>query len=491
MSLIKQFAGQAVVYGVSSILSRIVYYLLVTVFLAHLLGDKTLEFGIFSYFYGYSAVLITLFSFRFDTALFRYGNKDGNLESAFRTSFTPVLLSAIVLASLGIFFAEPIAELMSKKSYHVRWFAFIIALDIMNLIPFAKLRLENKALSFAKFKVFNVALSSILIVFFLWGLPLLQKAGLLTFIPERPSLIDWVFISNLIASAVLFIILLPVLKGYRFSIDRVLLKKMLFYVFPLVIVGVSNAIIQFFGVPLQERFLPGDMNSNLGEAGIYDFTRRVAGLFVMFTTAFNYAAEPFFFNNSSETDRKELYGKICRMFTLVGGLVVVGMCLGLDLLKYLAPNDYWDSLYLLPVLLMAYLFLGIYYNVSIWYKLSDNTKYGAFISLVGLVITLVVSIIFLPRIGYAASAWATLGSYAAMVVLGYFIGQSKFPISYPVRKILTDLFIISVIVLLAYFIRAELSIGLKYLCYSFLLLAYATYMWKSERGEWLKVLGRG
>ncbi len=489
MSLIKQFAGQAVVYGVSSILSRIVYYLLANLLVAKLLGKNTVDFGVFGFFYGYAAALITLFSFRLDTALFRYGNKSGSLKTAFNTTFTPVLLSAIGLVVVGIFFSETIATLLSKESYHVRWFAFIIALDIINLIPFAKLRIENRALTFAKYKVLNVSLSAVLILFFLTILPKLQ-GGVLSFIPERPSIIDWVFIANLIASAVLSLLLLPVMKGFSFTMDKGLLKKMLYYVFPLVIVGICNAVIQFFGVHLQERFLTGDMESNMSQAGIYDFTRKVAGLFVMFTTAFNYAAEPFFFNNASTSDRKEVYGKICRLFTLVGGLVVICIYLGMDLLKYLKLGTFLDSMYLLPVLLMAYLFLGIYYNVSIWYKLSDNTKYGAYISLVGLIVTLVISIVFLPRIGYAASAWATLCSYFIMVILGYLIGQSKFPISYPIRKIVTDLIIISIIMLLAQYIRAEAHTTMQVLLNVLIMLAYVFYMWKAEPTEWRKILRR-
>lgn len=488
MSLIKQFAGQTVVYGISTILSKVVYVFL-NFLLAKLLGENTIDFGVFAFFYGYSALLITLFSFRLDTALFRYGNKTGDLKTAFNTTLTPVVLCALSLVIIGVFFAEPIADILAKKVYHVRLFAIIIALDIVNLIPFAKLRLQNKGATFAKFKVFNVVLSSVLILFFLLILPKFQ-GGLLSFVPEMPSIIDWFFIANLFASAVLFILLLPVMKGYSLSVDKVLLKKMLYYVSPLVIVGICNAVIQFFGVQLQERLLSGDMESNMAQAGIYDFTRKIAGLFIMFTTAFNYAAEPFFFNNSSEADRKEMYGKICRLFTLVGGLVVLCIYLGMDLLKLFNFGSFLNSMNLLPVLLMAYLFLGIYYNVSIWYKLSDNTKYGAFISIIGLVVTLVISIVFLPRIGYAASAWATLASYFIMVVLGYFIGQAKFPISYPVGKIVTDLFIIAIIMLLAQYIRAEAGAVVKYLLFVVIALAYVFYMWKAEPGEWRKILRR-
>jgi len=491
MSLIKQFAGQAVIYGIGTILSRVVYFLLVSVFLTRLL-EEPVQFGVYAKFYAYAAVLVTLFSFRFDTALFRYGNKNEDLDRAFNTALTPVLIGAIILFILGYFFCEPIAALIqsSGKPEYVRWFAYIMAFDVINLLPFAKLRLQSKAKSFALYKLANVFLSVILILFFLLVLPK-HQAGLFSFLPQRSALIDWVFIANLIASGILFISLFPVYKSFRFHIDLPLLKKMVVYILPLVLVGMANGLIQFFAVPLQEFFLDGKTaENNLGEGGIYDATRRIAGLLIMFTTAFNYAAEPFFFNNSSASDRKAVYGKICRLFTLVGGLMVVGMVLSQDLLKYLLGANYRGDMQLLPVLLMAYLLLGIYYNVSIWYKLSDKTWYGAFISLVGVILTFAISICFLPQIGTAASAWSTLVSYLVMVILGYIIGQKIYPIDYPVKKILMDLLIITLVLGTAALIRNEASIVIKYISYLILGICFLGYVWKVEEKEWKKLLGQ-
>lgn len=490
MSRIKQFAGQTLIYGGGSILSRVINYLVFVVLLTYLLRDKTEEFGTYAFFYAYASVLITLFSFRLDTALFRYGNKqEGKLSASFNTTLTAVIISALGLGLIGLSLAQPIADLIgfSDKPEYVRWFAFIMAFDVINLIPFAKLRLTNRAKAFALYKIFNVFLLVILALLFLVVLP---KTSLWSLLPERSSIVDWVFIANLIASGVLMLSLLPTMKGYRPKIDTALISKMVSYTFPLVIVGMANGFIQFFGVPLQKMFLGGEVMDNLGEAGVYDFTRRVAGLFVLFTTAFNYAAEPFFFNNSSEQDKKNLYGKICRLFVLVGGVILLGLYLGVDLLKYLADSNYWESLHLLPILLIAYLLLGIYYNVSIWYKLSDNTIYGAIISVIGVVITLVISIALLPRIGYAASAWATLATYAVMVILGYFIGQAKFPITYPVRKILQDLLVLILLIICAYLVKQNWGIGAKYFSFALLMVGYLFYVWKSEEEEWRRVFGR-
>ena len=320
MSLIRQFAGQTIIYGVGSILARVVNYLVIVVLLTYLLGDQTEEFGTYAYFYAYAAVLITLFSFRLDTALFRYGNKDHDLNAAFDTALSLVIPLALALALIGTLLSQPLAVLLDYPDHphYVRWICWIIAFDVINLIPFAKLRLTNKAMHFALYKIINVVLLVSLTLFFLIVLP--RSESLRSIIPEK-KIVDWVFIANLMASAGLSLLLLPHLRSYRPRLDTALSRKMLRYAFPLVIVGMANAFIQFFGVPLQQFFLGADRLENLADAGVYDFTRRVAGLFVMFTTAFNYAAEPFFFNNSSPEDRKALYGKICRLFVLVGGLV--------------------------------------------------------------------------------------------------------------------------------------------------------------------------
>lgn len=490
MNRIRQFAGQAAIYGLGSILSRIVYYLLVTFLLTKLLGDRTDEFGTYSAFYAYISVLIVIFSLRLDTALFRFGSKGKDLQAAFSTAFFPVIFIAVGIVLVGFFFNTFIAGLIGFPDHpnYIRYVALILAFDILNLLPFAKLRLTNRAKTFALYKIFNVALSGILILFFLVLMPRMeiQIFGLSA---ESYDLVSWVLIANVIASCLLFLSLAPVFKNVKFKLDKALLLKMLSYTYPLVIIGIANGVIQFFGTPLQQWFLSGDQTANLGQAGVYDTTRRIASLFVMFTTAFNYAAEPFFFNNSTESDRKELYGKICRLFTLVGGLVIIAMIIGIDILKYLVDPNYWSSLFLLPVLLIAYLLLGIYYNISIWYKLSDKTIYGAIISIIGMALTLIVSIIFLPTIGYAASAWATLISYFVMVLIAYYLGQKHFPIAYPVKKILLDVIVIVAIICCAFILRSRYEQLPLYAGYALLFVIYLVYAFRAERKEWRILVG--
>jgi len=488
VSSIKKFAGQTVIYGFGHILSRIVYYLLVVVLLTHLLGEDTFEFGAYAYYYSYASLLVILLSFRMDTALFRYGSEEGNLENAYNTTFVPVIFFAVFLLVIGFLFDDFVASLtpFPNKTEYIRWFSVILAFDILTLVPFAKLRLENKAKIFALCKIFNVFISSVLIIFFLIILPKLNGT-FFSFIPKFDYQIDYVFVANLIASLLLFFLVIFYAGKIRFSVDRVLLKKIIYYVFPLVIVGVCYTFIQNFSAPLQEWLLGGTSIENLGQGGIYDSSRRIAVLFAMFTTAFNYAAEPFFFSNSSKEDREQMYGKICRLFTLVGGLVVLGIFLGIDIIQFIVEKSYRESLFVIPILLMAYLVLGIYYNVSIWFKLSDNTWYGAFFSIVGVIITLVISLVYLPKVGYVASAWATLLSYTAMLILTYLFGQRKYPISYPLKKILLNIAIIVAIILAANFCETKLNGPALYVIKGHLLLMYVIYLYLSEKKEWLKI----
>ena len=491
MDKLKQFAGQTVIYGLGHIAPRIIYYLLVVVVLTYLLGENTFEFGAYAWYYAFVAVFLILFSFRLDTALFRYGSEKGNLMPVFNTSLSIVGLIALSLIGLGFLFDDSIAahSPFPDRPDYIRWFSLIIAFDIVSLVPYARLRLENKAKVFSICKILNVTISSVLIIFFLVLLPKLDPNGL-SFIPKFPLRIDYVFISNIIASGTIFFILLFYIKGFRFRWDAPLVKKMLVYAFPLVIVGIANCFIQFFAVPLQEHFLGGESMDNLGDSGVYDTSRRIANLFALFATAFNYAAEPFFFNNAKEEDRQNLYGPICRIFVLVGGVIILLLHFGMDILQFMVDENYRESLYVIPILLMAYLFLGVYYNVSIWYKLSDKTHYGAYVSIIGVIITLLISIIYLPQVGYVASAWAAFATYLTMVIIVYILGQRIFPIRYPAKKIVLNLLIIGTLVIAGNFADSRLGGTASYAIKASLFVFYLTYMYLVEKDFWKSLTKR-
>jgi O-antigen/teichoic acid export membrane protein len=261
--------------------------------------------------------------------------------------------------------------------------------------------------------------------------------------------------ANLIASAALFIFLMMTNRPKRLNIDLQLWKKMALYGLPLVIVGIAGSINQFFAVPLQKYLLGEAIELNRDRAAVYGAVQKIPALLALFTTAYNYAAEPFFFKNAEEKDAKKLYGEILLFFVLAGGIACVALNSLISTFGFLIGPNFREGLYLVPILLLAYLFLGIYYNVSIWYKLSDRTIYGAYISLFGAAITLAGSLLLLPIYGVDASAWVALLCYVLMVLIAFKLGKSKYPIDYPVERVVLHIMIISSFLLIGSYLNAQ------------------------------------
>lgn len=388
---------------------------------------------------------------------------------------------------MAFFFTEEIASLIgySDRSKYIRWFSLILAFDIVALIPFARLRLENKARSFALLKIFNVLFSSLLILFFLIVFPKTNDWTVFNWLPRFDYQIDYVILTNILASFLVLLFLVFLTGFSRLKIDYPLVKKIIPYVLPLVIVGMCNNFIQYNGASVIKFLYSGDsLLDKLSASGVFDSSRRLAGLFVLFIGAFNYAAEPFFFNNYKTEDKEALYGKICHLFILLGGLIILGIVCGIDIVKFLVGKDFRESLFIIPILLFAYLFLGIYHNISIWYKLSDKTIWGALISFVGAGVTLVISLLYIPKHGYVVFAWANMLSYAIMVLLAYTLGQKYYPINYPLKKILLSVGLLTLIVVASVYLQNQLSGIRLYAIYTAFILLYIFYAYLSEREEW-------
>lgn len=472
MSLIKQLAGQTVIYGLGQILPKVLHFIVFTTYLTNRLVDRS-EYAIYLDLYAYTALLLVVFSYRMDTSMFRFGRNKEDLPKVYSTALIPLLLSSLLVVTLGVFLSEQIAELLTypQKPYYVIWFSWIIALDILNLIPFAKLRLEDRAKLFVFYKIGNVVLTVFLVFFFLEWAPEWSKE----MIPIADSDIDFVFISNLIASSFLFLFLLIFHFPRKMEIDVSLWKKMALYSAPLVIVGVAASINQFFAVPLQKYLLGAEIELNKDQAAVYGAVQKIAALLALFTTAFNYAAEPFFFKNAENKDAKVIYGEIALLFVMSAGVICVSLNSLIDIFQLIIGSAYREDLYLIPILLMAYLFLGIYYNVSIWYKLADKTKYGAYISTLGAMITLLGSITLLPILGVVASAWVALACYFTMVMVAWYYGKIHYPIDYPVKRIVIHLAILVLFLLIGWWINelpgAHILIGILTVL-SYLLVLY-------------------
>ncbi len=455
MSLIKKLAGETVIYGIGQILPRILHYIVFSTYLTYRLNDSQTEYAIYVDLYAYVSVLIVIFSLRMDTAFFRYASRAEDFEKVYATAFLPIVLLSVSLLLVGHGYAYSIASWLgyADKSYYVKIFSWIVALDVMLLLPFARMRMQSQAKTFVGYKIFNIAITIVLVLLFLEGLYRLKPdwLSIFGFSPYTDD-VSYVFLANLLASAILFILFLIRYRPACFIHDKVLLKTMVQYAWPLVIVGVAGSVNQFFGVPLQKWFLGGDFEDNMRQAALYGAAQKIPALLAIFTTAYNYAAEPFFFKNSREKDSRKLYGDVTLFFIIAAGMIAVGLQYGLDLAQYLIGGNFREGLFVVPILLMAYLMLGVYYNVSIWYKLSDKTLFGALIAVIGMVITLAGSIVLLPMLGYIASAWVALLCYGIMVILAVLLGAKYYPIIYPLRAILGQIGLISILLLLAPYI---------------------------------------
>lgn len=436
MSLIKQLAGQTVIYGMSNILPRILHFVVFTIYLTYRFPDQV-DFAIYLELYAYATIILVLLVYRMDTAFFRFGNKEKEKEKAFSTAMIPMIFTVAISAGLMYIFNEELAALIdySHKPFYIKWFALILGFDALVALPYAKMRLDEKPRKFLFYRLLNIIITVLVVLFFLEVVPKMSSQNFLTRIYVAENEIDYVFLANLIASLVVFVAMIPEFFKIKFQVDWQLWKKMFWYSFPLVLVGIAGNINQSFAVPIQKYFLGADQIDNMTNAGIYGAAAKMALLLNLFTVAFNYAAEPFFFNNADKKEAKSSYGKIALAFTIAACLALLAIVAYMDIISNILGPDYRAALPVVPILLFAYLFLGLYYNFSIWYKLDDKTYWGAIISILGAVITLAISIYYLPKMGYIASAWAALVCYFFMAIAGYLSGKKYFPISYPMTKI--------------------------------------------------------
>ena len=435
MSLLKKFAGETVIYGLGSILPRILNFAM-TFILTWILGQG--EFGQHGNMYAFTAFILVFFTYGMETALFRFGSKDGQLKIVFSTAAISLLVTTIILTLILWPFSDGIAAFLEQPDdgRFIQWFILITAFDALSSLPFAKLRLENRPVRFALIKVLSVIFNIIIVLFFLVVCPFLIENGMEWFgtIYDEDKKLDYIFLANLAASAGVFLILFRNFFSFKWQFDKQLWLQMIAYALPLIVVGFAGVINRQLDRIFLTKLLPVNV---LEQTGVYHASVKIAVLMSLFITAFNYAAEPFFFKNADREDSKPIYAQIAQAFSVVGSLVFLGIMLYMDLIQYLLGKDFRSGLHIVPVMLLAYFGLGIFYNFSIWYKLTDRTRIGAYISVGGALITIIVNLIFIPKIGIIAPAYAALACYTFMATVSYFIGKKYYPIDYPIGKMLT------------------------------------------------------
>jgi O-antigen/teichoic acid export membrane protein len=480
MSALRQLASQTAIYGLSSIIGRFLNYLLVPLHTSAAVFS-TRQYGIITEMYAYVAFLVILLTYGMETSFFRFYNKAGfDKNKVYATSLTTLLCSSSIFILISILFAEPLANWLRYPNHaeYVIWFAIIVGLDAWSSIPLAKLRAENKAIKFALINLSNVGINILLNLFFLAYCMPLYKSGQTNLLIEtfyNPEIgVGYVFIANLIASIFKFLLLSPQLLQIKEGVNIDILKQMLIYGIPLLFAGLAGIVNETIDRLMLKQMLfdlRGE-KTTMSLIGIYGGVYKISIIITLFIQAFRYAAEPFFFAKEKEADAKFTYAKVMNYFVIVCSVIFLAVMLFIDIIKYFTPNaDYWQALHIVPVLLFANIFLGIYYNQSVWYKLSGKTMYGAWLQFLGAIITLVINYLFIPKYDYTAAAWATFICYACMMIASYVLGQKHYPIPYSVIRIM--LYLLSACML--YYLSLQITINhlaLSYILKAIILIFY-------------------
>jgi O-antigen/teichoic acid export membrane protein len=455
-SPLKKLAGQTAVYGLSSIVGRLLNYLLVPLYTSLFAPEV---YGIVTELYAYITFLLILLTYGMETGFFRFAQDKSIFDKVYSSVLTSITVSSALFIGILLLFLKPIANLMEYQANpeYILWLGLIVALDAIISIPFAKLRQQNKAIKFSIIKLINIGITIGLNLYFLILCPKLSISdpdSILLSLYSAKIGVGYVFISNLIANLLTLIILLPEVFNVKFSFDKVLLKKILLYSLPLLLAGFAGMINETLDRVILKYLTPESMNP-MEQLGIYGANYKLAILMTLFIQMFRYAAEPFFFSNKNEANVKELYAKATKYFIICGLMIFLGVMFYIDFIKYFIDKDYHEGLKVVPILLLANLFLGIFFNFSIWYKLNDMTKYGAYLAIFGAIITIVLNVVLVPIFGYVGSAWATLICYFSMMVLSFYWGQKYYKVPYNLLNAGFYFLLAAVIYALSIYLRPE------------------------------------
>jgi len=433
MSLIKKLAGETALYGLSSIAGRLLNMMLLVPLHTRLL-ETTSDYGAVTDLYATSAFLMVFFSYRMESAFFRFGTPIEDRDKAYSTGMFSLFGSTAIIASVLLVFAQPIADALQYPQHpeYVRWFALILAFDCLAELPFARLRLEQRPRRFVFVRLCNIGVNITMNLFWLVFCPWAADNGVewVHVVWQPGQGVAYIFLSNLIASAVTLLLLLPQFQAIRMGFDKILWKKMLVYAAPLIVVGLAGIVDEMFSRSMLKYLLPGTPEENLGQVGIFGANYKLAALITLFTQAYRYAAEPFFFRHAQDKDALRTQAEVTKWFTIAGAAGMAGILLFLDLVKHFIDEKFHSGLPVVPILLCANLLLGVYYNFSVWYRLKDRTGLGAWISIGGAVITVLLNLFLIPRFGYYGAAWVTLVCYAFMSWATWFTGQKHYPVPY-------------------------------------------------------------
>lgn len=466
MAGLKSLAKETAIYGVSSIVGRFLNYLLVPVYTIALPASSG-GYGVVTNIYAWVALILVLLTCGMETGFFRFANKgQDDPMRVYSTTLLSVSIGSLVFVALGLLFLEPIAGWLEygEHPWYIGMMMIVVAMDAIQSIPFAYLRYKKRPIKFAALKLLFIFLNIALNLFY--------------YVILEGNDVGYAFLFNLVCTSVVMVCMIPELRGFTYVLDKELLKRMLRYSLPLVILGVAGILNQVADKIIFPFVYPDETEATI-QLGIYGAASKIAMIMAMFTQAFRFAYEPFVFGKSKEKDSREMYAQAMKFFIIFTLLAFLAVMFYLDILRHVIGRDYWDGLRVVPIVMAAEIFMGIYFNLSFWYKLIDETRWGAYFSLTGCIILILMNIFLVPKYGYIACAWAGFTGYGVAMLLSYFVGQKKYPIQYDLKAIGMYVLLAAVLYVVAEYVSID-NIYLRMAYRTVLLLLFIAYVVKRD-----------
>lgn len=473
------------IYGLSSIVGRFLNWCLVPLYTIMFAVE---EYGVVTYVYSVVALALIILTYGMETGFFRFANHDRWKDpmQVYSTCLVSLAVSSTAFIAAILLFLDPVTRWMECNGHpsYVVVMAVCVAIDAFTALPFSYLRYRKRPIRFATLRLVNIGINIGLNVFFILGCPAIMKVA--------PQTVDWfynpdygigyIFVANLIASITTLVMLLPELGGFRWTFNGRLWRELLVYSAPLLVLGVAGIMNQTIDKILYPVLI-SDRAEALDGLGIYGANYKIAIVMVMFIQAFRFAYEPFIFARSREQGetKNQAYCDAMKFFIIFALLIFMGVMFYLDIIKYFISPRYFSGLKVVPVIMAAELFFGVFFNLSLWYKLTDRTVWGMWFSLLGLAITIALNVVLVPRMGYMGCAWAAFACYGVMMLTSYFIGRAKFPLRYPLRSIAIYVVLAAVIYSLGMYVAVTSSALANYIIRALLIAAYVVYVVMNER----------
>ena len=488
MSLYKNLFKQTAIYGIAMVLPRMLSFLLVKLY-TNVLPNPA-QYGELTMVLAYMVFFNVLLSYGFETAFFRFYNSEPNKKKVLNTSLISIFWSSLAFLIVALLFRNTLAQLAHVETQFITYAVWILVLDALVVIPFSKLRAEQKPTRYAALKIGNVVVNLALNLFFLLALPAIathNPNGFLATLYIQNFQVGYIFVANVVASFITFLALSGNYFSSNWSIDTELWKKMMQYGFPVLIAGIAFGVNEHFDKILLGNLLPAAIAKS--ELGAYAACYKLGLFMVLFRTAYSLGIEPFFFSHEKNENAPQTYATITKYFVIFGALMSLVIIAFADVLKILLLDNksYWAAMKIVPLIVYANFFLGIYTNLSVWYKLIDKTKIGAYISIVGALVTLVFNFILIPKISYLGSAIATILAYGTMMILSYQLGKNKYPIPYDFKKIASYLALSIVFSVISFYIP---YIRDGFFIKSCTIIVFLLFIYQNEKETLLRIIKR-